>query len=48
MVDRILYLFEDLKDEMIEEGIISDDGYYSSKFDAIRELLLEQIQDKNK
>lgn len=44
----ILALVEELELEMVEEGVISDEGYYTDKIGEIKEILhnesIKQIQ----
>jgi hypothetical protein len=49
-LEKILALVEELELEMVEEGVISDEGYYSDKIGEIKEMLYnestKQISDK--
>ena len=49
-LEKILELVEELELEMVEEGVISDEGYYSDKIGEIKEMLrnesTKQISDK--
>lgn len=49
-LEKILELVEELELEMVEEGVISDEGYYVDKIGEIKEMLhnesIKQISDK--
>lgn len=49
-LEKILTLVEELELEMVEEGVISDEGYYSNKLGMVKMMLYKeskkQISDK--
>lgn len=41
-LEKILALVEELELEMVEEGVISDEGYYSDKVGEIKNMLYNE------
>lgn len=41
-LEKILELVEELELEMVEEGVISDEGYYADKIEKIKEMLYNE------
>lgn len=41
-LEKILELVEELELEMVEEGVISDEGYYSNKLGMVKMMLYKE------
>lgn len=45
-LEKILELVEELELEMVEEGVISDEGHYSQKFETIKVRVYAEMRKK--
>jgi len=43
-LENILQLVQDLELEMVEDGVIEDDGIYTDRFEVIKRLLYNKIR----
>jgi hypothetical protein len=41
-LERILALVQDLENDLVSDGVISDEGYFTDKFEEIKELLFKE------